>query len=286
MTDLPRPLRSVLYLPASNARALEKARTLPCDAVILDLEDAVAPAAKEDARRAAVAAVDAGGFGPRLVAIRANGLPTPWSAEDFAAIAGSRADAIVVPKVDTVDQAAAAVAAAGGKPVWAMIESPLAVLNVAAIAATPGVAALVAGTADLAKDLRAQDDGNRTAFLFALSAMVNAARAFGIAVLDGMHPDIADEDGLRRSTAQGAMLGFDGRTLIHPAQIAAANDVYSPGADAIADAHGLIAAHEEAAAQGKAVAVYKGKLVEVLHVAAARRLLALHAAIAARDGEA
>jgi len=283
MTDPNRPLRSVIYLPASNARAIEKARTLDCDAVILDLEDAVSPAAKAEARAAAVAAVDQGGFGHRFVAIRVNGLPTMWSQDDFAAAAGSAADAIVVPKIDTADEAASAVAAAGGKPVWAMIESPLAVINVAEIARTPGIAALVAGTADLAKDLHAVDDGTRTAFLFALSAMVNAARAFGLTALDGIHADISDGEGLMRTTAQGAMLGFDGRTLIHPSQIETANRVYSPSAEAIADANGLIAAHEEAAAEGKAVAVYKGKLVEVLHVAAARRLLAVAEAIRRND---
>lgn len=283
MTDQPSPVRSVLYLPASNARAVEKARTLACDAVILDLEDAVAPGAKEEAREAAIAAVNAGGFGHRLVGIRVNGLPTRWSQDDFAAIAASRADVIVVPKVDSPGEAAAAVAAAQGKPVWAMIESPLSVIHVADIARTPGVTALLAGTADLGKELHAQDDGNRTAFLFALSAMVNAARAYGLIALDGIHADITDEAGLRRSTLQGAMLGFDGRTLIHPAQIAIANEVYSPSAEAVADANGLIAAHEAAVAEGKGVAVYKGKLVEVLHVAAARRLLAISDALSARN---
>lgn len=274
MTHSFRPLRSVLYLPASNARAIEKARTLDCDAVVLDLEDAVAPQVKVEARGAAVQAVTDGGFGHRLVAIRVNALSTQWGADDFAAVRASAVDAIVVPKVDTPEQAAAAVAASGGKPVWAMIETPLSIIHVAAIAATPGLAALVAGTSDLGKELRARDDGSRTAFLYGLSAIVNAARAYGLAALDGVHGDIHDSEGFARSTLQGARLGFDGRTLIHPGQIESANRVYSPSAEAVEDAHGLIAAFDAAMAAGQGIATYKGRMVENLHVEEARRTLA------------
>lgn len=276
-----RPLRSVLYLPASNARAIEKSRSLGCDAVILDLEDAVAPDAKQQARAAAVAAVGDGGFGHRLVAIRANGLDTQWGAEDFAAIAASPAAAIVVPKVDTPAQAAAAVEAARGKPVMAMIESPRAVIDCAAIAATPGVAALIAGTSDLGKELRARGDESRSAFLYALSAMLTAARAHGLAAFDGVHTDIANLASLETTCIQGATMGFDGRTIIHPSHIDAVNRAYSPSADELAEARAFIEAYDEAIARGAGIATYKGKLVENLHVDNARRLLAFAQSIAA-----
>lgn len=282
MSDALRPLRSVLYLPASNARAVEKARTLACDAVILDLEDAVAPDAKPDARRAAVEAAAAGGFGHRLLAIRVNALSTSWGRDDFAAAAAAPVDAIVVPKVDSPEQASEAVAAAGGKPIWAMIESPRAVIDVAQIAATPGVAALVAGTADLAKDLRARASNDRLPFLYALSAMLNAARAHGLVALDGVHGDIHDLEGVEQTSRQGAELGFDGRTIVHPSHIEPANRAYAPSPDAIENARGLIAAHEEAQAEGRGVTTYKGRMVEVLHVAEAQRLLAFAAAIDSR----
>ena len=274
-----RPMRSVLYLPASNARAIEKSRALACDAVILDLEDAVAPDAKESARAAAVAAVGEGGFGRRLVAIRANGLDTPWGQGDFAAIAASAADAIVVPKVDTPAQAAAAVCAAGGKPVMAMIESPRAVIDCPAIAATPGLAALIAGTSDLAKELRARNDETRGVFLYSLSAMLTAARAHGLVALDGVHLDIPDLASLEATSIQGATMGFDGRTIIHPSHIDAVNRAYSPTDAEIEEARAVIAAYEEARARGAGVATYKGKLVENLHVDIARRMLAFADAI-------
>lgn len=282
MSDAIRPLRSVLYLPASNARAVEKARTLDCDAVILDLEDAVAPDSKPEARAAAVEAASRGRFGHRLLAIRVNALSTPWGRDDFAAASAASVDAIVVPKVDTPAQATEAVAAAGGKPVWAMIESPRAVIDVARIAATPGLAALVAGTADLAKDLRAKAGNDRLPFLFALSAMLNAARAYGLVALDGVHGDIHDLDGVEQTSLQGAALGFDGRTIVHPSHIELANRAYAPSPEAVDNARGLIAAHEEAQAEGRGVTTYKGRMVEVLHVAEARRLLAFAEAIASR----
>jgi citrate lyase beta subunit len=277
-----RPRRSVLYMPASNPRAIEKARSLACDAVILDLEDAVAPDAKASARAAAVEALKAGGFGHREVAIRVNGFGTPWFADDFAAAVAVVPDAIVVPKVDSSDQAAEAVRLAFGVPVWAMIESPRAVLDADRIAAVDGVAALVAGMADFAKDIGARPGVDRVELLYALQRMLIAARAAGIVALDGVHADIGDLAGLEIACRQGAAMGYDGKTLVHPSQIEPANRAFSPTPDAIEEARGLIAAHETARAEGRGVTTYNGRMVEVLHVEAARRLLAFAEAIAGR----
>jgi citrate lyase beta subunit len=274
-----RPRRSALYMPASNPRAIEKARALPCDAVILDLEDAVAPDAKEAARGAVLAALADGGFGRREVTVRVNGFGTPWMAEDFAAVSAAKPDAIVVPKVDGADQAAEAVRRAGGVPVWAMIESPRAVLDADKIAAVDGVTALLAGMADFAKDIGARPGVDRIELLYALQRMLIAARAAGIVALDGVHADIADLDGLDIACRQGAAMGFDGKTLVHPNQIEPANRAFSPDPAAIEAARGLIAAHEAARAERKGVTTYQGRMVEVLHVEAAQRLLAFAAAI-------
>lgn len=282
MTAAIRPRRSVLYMPSSNPRALEKARSLDCDAVILDLEDAVAPDMKEAARAAVVETLKAGGFGHREVAVRVNGFGTPWMTDDFAAIAAARPDAIVVPKVDTADQAAEAVRLGGGLPIWAMIESPRAVLDADRIAAVDGVAALVAGMADFAKDLGATPGVDRLELLYALQRMLIAARAAGILALDGVHADIHDLDGLEVACRQGAAMGFDGKTIVHPNQIEPANRAFSPAPAAIENARGLIAAHESARAEGKGVTTYNGRMVEVLHVETARRLLAYADALARR----
>ncbi|MCG2841095.1 CoA ester lyase [Sandaracinobacter sp. RS1-74] len=283
MTDF-RPRRSVLYLPAANARAIEKARGLAADAVILDLEDAVAPEAKDSAREAAVAAIAAGGWGRREMLVRVNSLATAWSEADFAAVAASGADGVVVPKVDGPEDAAKAVALAGGKPVWAMIETPRAVLLAEAVATTPGVAALVAGFADLAKDLRAKPGPDRLPLIFSASRILLAARMAGIPAFDGVYTDIRDPAGLEAEARQGLELGFDGKTCIHPDQIEAVNRIFSPSEAEVEDARGLIAAHEAAAAEGKGVATFKGKLVEVLHVAEARRTLSVSEAIAELRG--
>ncbi len=277
-----RPRRSVLYMPASNPRAVEKARGLDCDSVILDLEDAVAPDAKGAARAAAVEALGSGGFGHREMALRVNGFGTEWMAEDFAAAVAARPDAIVVPKVDSEAQAREAVRLAAGIPVWAMIESPRAVLDCDRIATVEGVAALVAGMADFAKDIGATPGADRFELMYALQRMLIAARAAGILALDGVHADIQDLDGLETACRQGAAMGFDGKTLVHPNQIEPANRAFSPSAAAIDDARGLIAAHEAAKAEGRGVTTFKGKMVEVLHVATARRLLAFADAIGAR----
>ncbi len=286
-----RPRRSVLYMPGSNARALDKARSLPADGLILDLEDAVAPEAKDTARAHVIAALSAGGYGGRELVVRVNAADTAWGQADLAAAARARADAVLLPKVEHQDQVRAAEAAlvAGGAPadlaLWCMIETPLGVLRAEAIAAASArLACLVMGTSDLAKDLHAAHTPDRLPMLTSLGLCVLAARAHGLAILDGVHLDLADDDGFARSCRQGRALGFDGKTLIHPKTIAAANAAFAPGAEEIALAHKIIAAHQEATRQGKGVAVVDGRLVEALHVANAERLVALARAIEALEG--
>jgi len=279
MSDTQRPRRSVLYLPANRESAIAKARTLASDAVILDLEDAVQPDAKAAARAAAVAAARAGGWGGRELLLRVNGMATAWSADDFAAAKDAGFDALVVPKVDGVDEARAAVAAAAGLPVWAMIETPRGVLAAPEIAAVPGVTALLAGMADLAKDLRARPDAARTPLLYALSAIVLAARAAGKLAFDGVFTSVHDLEGLEAEARHGLMLGFDGKTIIHPAQIDVVNRVFSPSPAEVSDAAALIAAYDAGLAAGAGVTTFKGKLVEVIHVIEAQRVLALAAAL-------
>ena len=278
-----RPRRTLLYLPASNARALEKARGLPADVVILDLEDAVAPDAKEAARASAVAAV-ATSFGQREVGIRVNGLGTAWSDADFAAVSKSAAAFVLVPKIDSPDDARAAVSKAGGKPVWAMIETPRAVLKADEIATVPGVGALVAGFADLTKDLRAKPGPGRLPLIYSASRILLAARAAGIPAFDGVYTSIGDGPGLEAEAAQALELGFDGKTCVHPSQLDGVNRIFSPSVAEVEHARSLIAAHEEAMAAGKAVATLKGKMVEVLHVQEAKRTLKIAEAIAEMGG--
>jgi citrate lyase subunit beta / citryl-CoA lyase len=281
--------RSVLFMPASNARALDKARTLPADALVLDLEDAVAPDAKPTARRMAVAAASAGGYAPREVVIRVNALDTPWGRDDLGAVAGSGADAILLPKVESAGAVHDALSAldAGGAParlaLWCMLETPRGVLGAEAIAAaSPRVAALVMGTADLTKDLRARHTPDRLPLVTSLGLCVLAARAHGLTALDGVHLDLDDEAGFLAACRQAAAMGFDGKTLIHPKTIAGANDAFSPSADEVARARRIIDAHADAVARGQGVVVVDGRLVENLHVEDARRLVAVATAIAAR----
>jgi citrate lyase subunit beta/citryl-CoA lyase len=288
--NLVRPRRSVLYVPGANARAIEKARTLAADALILDLEDAVAPSSKVEARGRVVEALGAGGFGPREVAVRVNGPSTPWGADDVAAIARARTDALVLPKVESAAEVHAAVAAlaAAGAParlaLWCTIETPRGVLAAAEIAAaSPRVACLVAGTSDLVKDLGARHTPGRAEVLTSLALIVLAARACGLAALDGVHLDLADDAGFEASCRQGRDLGFDGKTLIHPRTIDAANRAFAPAAAELEEARRVIAAHAAAQAAGQGVVVVDGRLVEALHVEAARRRVALAEAIAARS---
>ena len=267
-------LRSLLYLPANRASAIAKARTLASDAVILDLEDAVQPDAKAQARAAAVAAALAGGWGNRLLFLRVNGIGTPWHTDDMAAAHVDGFAGIVVPKIDSAAEAAQVAAHAGGRPVLAMIETPAGVLNAPAIAATPGVAALIAGMADLANLLNCGSDAGRTPLLYSLSAIVIAARAAGIACFDGVCTEFRNEEAFRAEAEQGKLLGFDGKTLIHPSQVDPCNAVFSPSPEEIAHARALIAAYEAALFDGRGVATLDGQMVEILHVEQARRLLA------------
>jgi citrate lyase subunit beta / citryl-CoA lyase len=283
-----RPRRSVLYLPASNARALEKAKGLPCDAVILDLEDAVAPDAKDAAREAAAAAVRTGGFGRRELAIRVNGVGTQWHEADLAAACAAGPDAIVVPKVDSAETVRTLAAAfdAYGAPahtaLWAMIETPGAVLRSWEIAdASDRLTVLVLGTNDLVKELDVEHVPGRLPLQTALGLVVLGAKAAGVVVLDGVYNDLTDTDGYVAECRQGRALGFDGKTLIHPKQVDDANAAYAPSAEAVEDARGLLEAWHAAAGAG--VVTYRGRMVENLHVATAERVLALHTAISALD---
>lgn len=284
-----RPRRSVLYLPASNARALEKARSLPADALILDLEDAVAPEAKETARAQLAAALTEGGFGKREVVVRVNALDTPWGADDVTALAKLGADAVLFPKINTADdvlKAIAALDAAGAPanlPIWVMAETPRAIMGMDAIAgASKRLTCLVAGTSDLSRDLRARPAPGRIGVISALSIIVIAARAHGLDALDGVHLDMNDDAGYLAACEQGRDLGFDGKTLIHPKQIPGANAAFAPSVAEIEQAKAIVAAWTEARAAGKGIVVLNGKLIEKLHVEDAERLLALDAAILER----
>ncbi|TVQ55481.1 MAG: CoA ester lyase [Rhodobacteraceae bacterium] len=287
-----KPRRSALYIPASKARALEKARTVSADVLIIDLEDAVAPSEKVAARAAMAAAVRDGGFGPREVVVRVNGLDTPWGAADIVAAAEAGPDAILLPKVDGPEVVADAAArmdyhnAPVDTAVWAMIETPRGVLNAAAVAAAPRLACLVMGTNDLVKDLRAHHTPNRAAVTPSLGLCVVAARAHGLAVLDGVYNAFRDLDGLRAECEAARVMGFDGKTLIHPLQTPVANAVFAPSAADIEEAMAVVEAYETAAAQGEGVAVLEGRIIENLHADAARRLLAEAAAIAKMEATA
>ena len=288
-----RPRRSVLYMPGSNARALEKGRTLAADGLILDLEDAVAPDAKPAARAQVCAAVRDGGYGRRELIIRVNGLDTPWGEEDLKAAATAGADAVLLPKTETAAAVLQAenVLAASGAPdalaIWCMMETPLGVLNARQIAgASPRLAGFVMGTSDLTKAIQARHTRLREPMLTSLSLCILAARAHGLAIVDGVHLDLDDDAGFEQSCRQGLELGFDGKTLIHPKTIAVANRMFAPAEDEIAWARRIIAAHAEAAAKGQGVVVVDGKLIENLHVADARRIVALAEAIAALDAAA
>lgn len=284
------PRRSALYLPGSNARAIAKARTLPADAILLDLEDAVAPAAKDEARALVVAALAEGGFDQRELVVRVNGAGTPWGERDLVAAASSGAHAVLLPKVERADDVRAADHAlrASGAPeslaLWCMIETPRGVLAAAEIAAaSPRVAVLVAGTSDLVKDLRARHTPGRAEVLVSLSMIVLAARAHRLGALDGVHLDLDDDAGLEAACLQGRDLGFDGKTLIHPRQLEAANRAFAPTSEEVEAARAIVAAFAAASATGKGVTVVAGRLVEALHVQEAKRVIALHAAISRRD---
>jgi len=287
-----RPRRSVLYMPGSNARAIEKARALPADSLILDLEDAVAPEAKADARVLVTQALAEGGFGHREIVIRVNGLETQWGRDDMAAAISAGPDAILVPKInseaDVVKAEAALAQAPGHTALWCMIETPLAILNIHEIAARAAepqsrLQAFVMGTNDLAKELFAAHTPDRLPLMTSLGFALVAARAYGLAILDGVHNDIKDESGFEQACLQGRDMGFDGKTLIHPSQLATANRLFSPSPEQVAFSRKVIEAFARPENTGKAVLMVDGKMVELLHAATARRLVALADAIAALD---
>lgn len=281
-----RPRRSMLFMPGSNARALEKARSLPCDGVIFDLEDAVAPDAKIDARAQVKAALEAGGYGSRELIVRINSLDTPWWRDDLAAVAGLSPDAVLLPKVEsaeTLDRIEEELVWQGGKDValWAMMETPKAFLRAEEIAGcTDRLKCLVIGTNDLVKDLRGEHTRERLPVVTALGLAMLVARTYDLTVLDGVYNDFRDNEGLAAECAQGRAFGFDGKTLIHPGQIDIANDAFGPSSEELAQAQELIAAFEKAAAEGKGVAVLNGRMIEELHVVQARRTVAMAEAIA------
>jgi citrate lyase subunit beta/citryl-CoA lyase len=281
-----------LFLPGSNPRALEKARTLAADGLIFDLEDAVAPAVKEDARAGVAAALTAGGYAPRELILRVNPLDTQWGHADLGAAATLPLDAVLLPKVESADRVRRTsdrLDALGAPPelaLWCMIETPLGVLAAAQIAgASPRIGALVLGTSDLTKDLRAKETRGRQPLLTAIGLVLLSGRAYGRAVLDGVHLDLDDAEGFALSCRQGRELGFDGKTLIHPTQIEPANAAFMPTGDEVARARHIIAAYTEAAGAGRGAVRINGRLVEALHVEEARRTLALVEAIAAREAE-
>jgi citrate lyase subunit beta/citryl-CoA lyase len=288
-----RPRRSVLYMPGSNARALEKAKTIAADALILDLEDAVAPDAKAQALAQVADAVKAGGYGPRELVIRINGLDTPWGAEDLRAAVAAGPDAILLPKPASsgdIDRASAAMRQAGAgeaMKLWAMIETPIAILKAGEIAsaarhAGSRLSVLVMGTNDLIKETGATLDAERTSALYWLSAALTAARAYGLEILDGVYNNFRDMDGYARECRQGRTLGFDGKTLIHPDQVMLANEVFSPPAAEVEFARKIIAAFDMPEHKGKGVINLEGRMVELLHADIARRTVAIADAIAER----
>ena len=284
-----RPRRSILYMPGSNPRALEKAKTLNADALVLDLEDAVAPEQKESAREQVVAAVKKGGYGKREMVIRVNALNTPWGQDDVLGAATAPISAVCMPKVESAEQVQAVskllkqAGAAADIEIWAMIETPKGVLNVSAIAAADArLSLLLMGTSDLAKDMRIPHTPDRMGFIPSLSLCVLAARANQLDIIDGVHLDLDDQLGLQAICEQGRNLGFDGKSLIHPKQIDVANEVFSPAESDLVRAQKIIDAWKETEAAGKAVVVVDGKLVEVLHVEEAHRTLAICQAISDR----
>ncbi|MEE1656636.1 CoA ester lyase [Microvirga sp. CF3062] len=288
-----RPRRSALYMPGSNARAIEKAKTLATDVVIFDLEDAVVPDAKAQAREQVCAAVRAGGYGKRELVIRINALETAWGEADLAAAIAAAPDAILVPKVSSVEMLAAVglrlrrLGAAERIRVWAMIETPLAILNAELIASAAHdvdtrLACFVMGTNDLAKDTRARLLPGRAAMLPWLMTALAAARAHGIDILDGVYNSLSDAEGFRAECEQGRDSGFDGKTLIHPDQIAAANEIFAPSAEEVTSARALVAAFEQPENAGKGAISLNGRMVERLHAEMATRVLALAEAIGKR----
>lgn len=292
MAATARARRSVLYIPGSNTRALEKGRGLAADALILDLEDAVAADAKPQARENIVAALAQGGYGYRELIVRINPLNSAWGYADLAAISKTNADAVLIPKVESADMVrqVESIMEAQNAPeamtIWGMMETPLGMLHAEEVAgSTPRLNCLTMGTSDLAKDLHASHTRDRMPMVTSLGLCLLAARAYRLAILDGVHLDLRDDAGLAYSCKQGVDLGFDGKTLIHPRTIEIANEAFQPSPEEVEWSHKIIVAHAEAVAQGKGVAVYEGKLIENLHVENAKRIVALDKQIRVNESE-
>ncbi|WP_438987264.1 HpcH/HpaI aldolase/citrate lyase family protein [Marivivens donghaensis] len=281
MTD--RPFRSALYIPGSKERALEKARGLPVDAILFDLEDAVAPDEKVNARHTLKEALYQGGYGNKYRVVRINGLDTEWGKDDAAETLEMECDAVLLPKVNSTADVDALAAIIGDKKIWAMMETPLGIINAASIAAHPSIEGFVLGTNDLAKDLNTRKADRREPLLYALQAALLAAKAYGVITIDGVYNAFKDDEGLKVECEQGRDMGYDGKSLIHPAQVEITNAAFAPTEAEIELAQRQIAAFEEAEAQGLGVAVVDGKIVENLHIVTARATLAKAAAIAALD---
>lgn len=286
-----RPRRSMLYMPGSNNRALDKARTLAADSLILDLEDSVSPHAKQQARNQVMAELEIGGYGHRELIVRINALDSPWAEDDIRSLANlaTPPDGILIPKISSAAEVCDAIARIDtigchrDVDIWLMTETPRCILNIAEVAsAHPRLKGLVLGTSDLAKETRVRHTSDRLGFIAALNLCVYAARANGLEAIDGVQLDLEDDEALRQSCQQGRDLGFDGKSLIHPKQLAITNDIFAPDEAEIAAATEIISGFEQAAKAGKGVVVINGKLVEALHVEEAKRCLDLAAAIANR----
>ena len=275
-----RPYRSVLYIPGSKERALEKAKTLPVDAIIFDLEDAVAVEEKTNARALLAETLSTADYGGRAKIVRVNALDTEWGHADVEALKGVGADALLLPKVDSAEDVQALAELAPGVAIWAMMETPLGILNAAQIAAHPALEGFVLGTNDLAKDLNTRFRADREPLLTSLQMCMLAARAHGVVAVDGVYNAFKDDDGLRAECEQGRDMGFDGKTLIHPAQVEITNAAFAPSEAEIDLARRQIAAFEQAEADGQGVAVVDGKIVENLHIVTAKATLAKADAIA------
>ncbi len=280
MPNTSRPRRSALYMPGANVRALEKSRSLACDAIIMDLEDSVAPDAKKLARKQVVEAIKQGGYGKREVVVRVNALDTTWGYKDIARAASSGADAILLPKTESahavrqLEHIMTESGASDDMKIWCMIETPRGVLRTELIAsASSRISCLVMGTSDLAKDLHAHHTRERIPMMMSLGHCLLVARAYGLSILDGVHLDLGDGEGFEQSCTQGKDFGFDGKTLIHPKTISKANEIYAPSADEVKWSNNIIAAFDAARAKGEGVVVIDGKLVENLHIVEARRIV-------------
>ncbi|MEX0279653.1 MAG: CoA ester lyase [Arenibacterium sp.] len=284
MDPLNRPYRSVLYIPASKERALDKARGLAVDAIIFDLEDAVTPEEKDAARDTLKAALATGGYGNRAKIVRINGLDTPWGRADAEAVCNMGADAVLLPKVDSAAHVEALAQITGDLPIWAMMETPRGMMNAGEIAAHPRLQGMVMGTNDLAKELQTRFRADRLPLVTSLGLCLLAAKAEGCIIVDGVYNAYLDEAGLADECAQGRDMGFDGKTLIHPAQVAVTNEAFAPSKEEVDLARRQIAAFEETQAAGQGVAVVDGRIVENLHVETAQKTLAKAEAIAALAG--